>query len=99
MRAVTLISVFLALVPPAAAAAGRTMGADEVAAELLHRIAAQQTIGEARLDLDNPAIRLELPDSAAAVTVEGLTYDPRTGRVAAYVAPDAGGDGIRVTGR
>ena len=100
MRAVTLISVFLALVPPAAAAPSRTMGADEVAAEILHRIAARQTSGEARLDLDNPAIRLELPEGAATVTVEGLTYDPRTGRVAAYVAPDAAGaEGVRVTGR
>src|SRR5690242_5171908 len=93
--------LLLAAAAPAAAAPPRTVGADELAAALLERIEARQNVvGEARLDLDNPSLRMALPDGAGGIDVEGLTYDPRSGRVAAYVAPGGqGGDGMRVTGR
>lgn len=99
MRLLVAFLLLLAAAAQAAPGPTRTLGADELAAEILQRIELRQSVGEARLELDNPGLRMALP-AGAGVTVEGLTYDPRSGRVAAFVASDGeAGESLRVTGR
>jgi flagella basal body P-ring formation protein FlgA len=100
MRLLAVLLLLPLALPAAAATTTRTLGADQLAAAILQRIELRQSVGEARLELDNPGLRVALPEGAAGVDVEGLTYDPRSGRVAAYVAAEGQtGEGIRVTGR
>lgn len=79
--------------------ATRSVGADQVEQQLMAAIAAQQPVEDATLQLDNPGLQLNLPASAPdRLAIDGLTVDPRSGRVTAYV----GGEDaprLRVTGR
>ena len=83
--------------------ASRLVGADAVATALLDEIRARQPLDDGEIQLDNPAMRFavaaEAPDT---VSIEGLTFDARTGRFSALVsAPgnDADAERQRVSGR
>lgn len=83
--------------------ASRAIGADAIAAKLLDEIAATRPIDHAAVQLDNGGLRLVIPAEADdAIAVDGLTVDPQSGRLSAYVsapAEDAGAPRVRVTGR
>lgn len=67
--------------------ATRIVGSDAVAQSLLAAIGERQSVTGAQVRLDNPSFRLLVPASApAALDVEGLTVDARSGRFSATVA-------------
>jgi flagellar basal body P-ring formation protein FlgA len=79
------------------------IGSDAIAARLMAELAARQSVENAELRLDNPALRLIVPaERGDVMAVDGLTVDPRSGRLSAYVsAPPGDPDAVRehVTGR
>ena len=82
--------------------ASKTIEADAIAAELARELGDRLQPRPVELRLDNAALRLFVPaGDPAAIAVDGLTYDPASGRVSAYVAPadgDPAAQRIRVTG-
>jgi flagellar basal body P-ring formation protein FlgA len=83
----------------AADRAGHAIGADAIADAITREIASRRPLGDARFELDNPAVRVYAASSdAASLEVDRLTFEPRGGRVTAYVAADDG-EPVRVTGR
>jgi flagella basal body P-ring formation protein FlgA len=84
--------------------AARVVTADMVAARITAELRGRQAVAaDARLELDNPSLRLHAPgagDTSPDVAIEDLSYDARSGRVAALVAVGGSGDGaVRVGGR
>jgi flagella basal body P-ring formation protein FlgA len=83
--------------------ASQAITADAIALELRRELGDRLPTGPVELALDNPGLRIFVPASApATLAIDGLTFDPRSGRVAAYVsAPgtDANAERIRVGGR
>lgn len=83
--------------------ASRAIGGDAIAARLLAEIGATQPIDNAVVLLDNGGVRLVVPaDAGDSLTVDGLTFDPRTGRLSAFVSATAGNANAerqRITGR
>jgi flagellar basal body P-ring formation protein FlgA len=83
--------------------AGQTVPLETVIAEVRQELANRLPAGQSELTLDNSDLRLIVPaGSAPLVTVDGLTFDPRSGRLTAYVAASAGDiatERVRVTGR
>jgi flagella basal body P-ring formation protein FlgA len=83
--------------------AARVVGADTIAERLLAEVAKRGAVDNAEIELDNPGLRLVVPAEAAdAVAVEGISFDERSGRIAAVVAAAAGdphAERQRVTGR
>jgi flagella basal body P-ring formation protein FlgA len=95
-----------ALIAQAAAAAPpprEAVTSDGIAAALRRELADRLPPGRVELDLDNPSLRLMAPaGGAAALSVDNLVYDARTGRVSADVvasADAADAEPVRVTGR
>ena len=82
--------------------ASKTIEADAIAAELARELGDRLQPRPVELRLDNAALRLFVPaGDPAAIAVDGLTYDPASGRVSAYIAPadgDPAAQRIRVTG-
>jgi flagella basal body P-ring formation protein FlgA len=99
MRLLLTLVLLLAGAPTAATSApAPVVDGETIAAELLRQIAQRQPVGSARLDLDKPG--LTLASEGGSFAVEGLTYDPRNGRVAAVIAATGeDGERLRVTGR
>lgn len=94
-RLLLALALLLAALP--ARAAG-TIGADAIEQRVARALAAQvQLAPSARFELDSRMLRLPAP--AETLVVENLTYDPRSGRVTAFVASDAQAERVRVTGR
>ncbi len=83
--------------------ATRSIAADAITRRLLDEIATRQSIDGAEIQLDNPALRLQVPAEAGdAIAVDSLSIDPRSGRLTAMIAAPAGSaeaDRARVTGR
>lgn len=78
--------------------ASQAINADAIALELRRELGDRLPTGAVEIALDNPGIRLFVPASGSTtVAVDGLTYDPRNGRIAAYVSvPDADANAERV---
>jgi flagella basal body P-ring formation protein FlgA len=78
--------------------ASQAINADAIALELRRELGGRLPTGAVEIALDNPGIRLFVPASGSTtVAVDGLTYDPRNGRIAAYVSvPDADANAERV---
>lgn len=83
--------------------ASRAIGADAIAGKLLAEIGATRPIEHATVQLDNGGLRLVVPAEAdESIAIDGLTVDPQSGRLSAYVsapAEDATAPRVRVTGR
>ena len=83
--------------------ASQTVSVESVIAELKQELGNRLPAGQSELTLDNAELRLFLPaGSIPIITVDGLTFDPRSGRLTAYVsasAADVSADRVRVTGR
>ncbi|HEY0525513.1 MAG TPA: flagellar basal body P-ring formation chaperone FlgA [Stellaceae bacterium] len=87
--------------------ASRVVTADMIAARIAAELRGRQAVAaDTRLELDNPGLRLFAPAagtslSAPDITIRDLSYDARSGRVAALVvAGSGGGEGaVRVGGR
>jgi flagellar basal body P-ring formation protein FlgA len=81
--------------------ASQAINADAIALELRRELGDRLPTGGVEIVLDNPGIRLFVPAlGSATVAVDGLTYDPRNGRIAAYVStPDANAERIHIAGR
>jgi flagellar basal body P-ring formation protein FlgA len=99
LRLALLALALLAAAPAPAAEppTARTIGADAIADAVVRGLAARQPLGDARFELDNPALRIRAAEDAP-LAVERLTLEPRGGRVTAWVAAE-GGEPVRVTGR
>ena len=70
--------------------ASRSIGADRIAQEILGEIGSRQRVDDAELQLDNPGLRLVVAaDAPDVVAIDGLTVDPRSGRVSAFVSAPA----------
>jgi flagella basal body P-ring formation protein FlgA len=71
--------------------ASRVIDANVIQAQLMKEIAAQVPIDGAQLRLDNPDISLVIAkDARPDLAIDGLTVDPRSGAVSAYVSAPAG---------
>jgi flagella basal body P-ring formation protein FlgA len=83
--------------------ASQAINADAIAVELERELGDRLPPGPVELALDNPGLRLFVPASApTTLAIDGLTFDARSGRVAAYVsapAADANAERIHVGGR
>jgi len=83
--------------------AGQTVPVESVVAELKQELGNRLPTGQSELTLDNSELRLFVPaGSTPAITIDGLTFDPRSGRLTAYVSASAGevvAERVRVTGR
>jgi len=90
--------------------AARIVTADMIAARIAAELHGRRAVAaDARLELDNPSLRLYAPGSDAAgsspsaapdIAIQDLSYDARSGRVAALVAVGGSGEGaVRVGGR
>jgi flagella basal body P-ring formation protein FlgA len=83
--------------------ATRTIAADTVAARILTDAAPTSASDDASVQLDNPGLRFIVPAEASdAMTLDGLTVDPRTGRFTVFVTAPADTPNAqrqRVTGR
>lgn len=79
------------------------ISADAIAAHLLRAIGQRQPVEGDEIQLDNAALHLLVPAEASdRITVEGLSFEPRSGRFSAYIAvpADTADTGRqRVTGR
>jgi flagella basal body P-ring formation protein FlgA len=98
------LAVALAMPAPAAHAAPpatvatQIIGAEVIAERLTEELALRTRLAPgARLELDNKALSLTVPASAPeTLSVESLSFEPRSGRVLAWVAAD--GERVRVSG-
>jgi flagella basal body P-ring formation protein FlgA len=83
--------------------ASRAIGSDTIVSKLLAAIATTQPVDNAVIQLDNGGPRLIVPAEADdSVTIDGLTIDPRSGRLSALIsapAGDANAPRQRVVGR
>lgn len=83
--------------------ATRAITADTVAARILTDAAPTSAGDDASIQLDNPGLRFIVPAEASdAMTLDGLTVDPRTGRFTVFVTAPANTPNAqrqRVTGR
>jgi flagella basal body P-ring formation protein FlgA len=71
--------------------ASRDIGSDAIAQQLMSEIAAREPVTDAELELDNPGLHIVVPaDATAALAIDGLAIDHRTGRVSAIVSAPAG---------
>jgi flagella basal body P-ring formation protein FlgA len=70
--------------------ASQAIDADAIALELRREMGDRLPAGAVEIALDNPGLRLFVPASGpATLAIEGLTYDPRSGRITAYVSAPA----------
>lgn len=83
--------------------ASHVIGGDAIAARLLAEAGTTQPIDNALVLLDNGGVRLIVPAEAGdSLNVDGLTIDPRSGRLSAFVSAPAGAANAerqRITGR
>jgi flagellar basal body P-ring formation protein FlgA len=83
--------------------ATRAIEAAAIAARLLEEIGMRESIVNAEIQLDNPALRLLVAAEAAdTIAIDGLAIEPRSGRFFAFIAAPAGSSEAerqRVTGR
>jgi flagellar basal body P-ring formation protein FlgA len=83
--------------------ARQAIDADAIALELRREMGDRLPPGAVEIALDNPGLRLFVPASGpATLAIEGLTYDPRSGRISAYIsapANDPGAERIHLGGR
>lgn len=83
--------------------ASQAIPSEAVVAELTHELANRLPAGPSELALDTTDLHLFVPaGTTPAITIDALTYDPRSGRLSAYVAASAADiatERVRVTGR
>ncbi len=81
--------------------ASQSISSDAIGERLLQEISSLQPIDTAQIQLDNPGLRLFAPAGVApTMTVDGLTFDARSGRFSAFVATgQSTAERSRVSGR
>ena len=80
--------------------ASREIGADEISQRLLDALANRTSVASAELNLDAPSPRLVVAsDDTRPLTIDGLTFDSRSGRFTALVSTIDGAAPLRVAGR
>lgn len=81
----------------------QVIGRDEIEARILEALRAQGPVGELKVALTNPGLRLHVAlDRPPTVMVEDVVYDPRSRRFVATIAAPAGDPAaarLRVSGR
>lgn len=91
-------------ISPAEGRTSQVITAGEIEQRLTEELASQSLLGAgARLELDNPAVRLVVSGATPpTLVVENLSLERKSGRVTAFVASGgdpADGERLRVTGR
>ncbi len=80
--------------------ASREIGADEISQRLMDALAERTPVADAELRLDAPTPRLAIAaEDKAPLTLDGLTFDARSGRFSAFVSAGDNGERLRVSGR
>jgi flagella basal body P-ring formation protein FlgA len=83
--------------------ASRAIGADEISQRLLDAISDRTPVTSAELKLDMATAHLTVAaDDARPLAIDGLTFDPKSGRFSAFVSVSATNDPaerLRVSGR
>ncbi len=83
--------------------ASRLLGTAAITRQILAALAKRQPISDAELKLDAPGLRLAVPAEAPdTIAIDGLTLDPQTGWVSAFVTAPAGDPAAprrRISGR
>ncbi|MDB5411101.1 MAG: flagella basal body P-ring formation protein FlgA [Rhodospirillales bacterium] len=83
--------------------ASQAIDADAIALELRRELGDRLPTGPVELAMDNPGLRLFVPASSPiTLAIDGLTFDARSGRVAAYVsapAADTNAERVRIGAR
>jgi flagellar basal body P-ring formation protein FlgA len=83
--------------------ASQTVSPETVITELKQALGSRLPGGQSELTLDNGDLRLFVPAGPPpAVAIDSLTFDPRSGRLTAYVtasADEVASERVRITGR